>query len=233
MGSFKKMIRKYLQKKGLDIQNFPTPVEFHKAVEQEEPAIQEFKFRKLSNSIQLAENKAYYERLLKVCVPDWNPPKKSAFIGKGSGKGSLNTYRKVKDNTAYLFEKVYLNHHRSLTSVLWFDEHIQPLLNGKIKAPKVRKHSKGALVTIVYFDFLKLTSLGTDQEQCFIQTTQDLYTLSKIHEDHLEQLPWLACMSDYKKPRYNKQIKIIKNKIPDAEQIIKKHEHLARSEERR
>lgn len=227
MWAFRKTIRKYLQNKGLDIQKFPSPAEFHDALEQESPAIQEYKFRTLSESIQLAENKAYYERLLKVFVPNWSPPKKSEFVGKGKGKGSLNTYRKVKEHDSQLFEKVYINHHRSLESVLWFDKHIQPLLQGKIEAPKVHKYTEGPLITVVYFDFFKLTPLEKNQEQSFIRATQDLYAISKKNKDDLAQLAWLKRMVDYKKPRYTKQIRKLKKEIPDAEYIVKKQERIA------
>jgi hypothetical protein len=65
----KKNIRKYLQKAGIHIQPMPSPEHFHESLKYHPDGVQRFELKRIAGSVRIAENHAYYERLLNAFVP--------------------------------------------------------------------------------------------------------------------------------------------------------------------
>jgi hypothetical protein len=93
--------------------------------------------------------------------------KEACFIGQGSGKNTLNTYRKlITDENVVLFEKIYKNDSACGKRMQFFYNNINEdnqvkakLLLAKKAAPSLIKKIVGHYVTIYYYEYFESTSL--------------------------------------------------------------------------
>lgn len=81
----------------------------------------------------------YYNAVRSVCQIEGLPTVKYAeFVGRGAGKGSLNSYRKIiLDNNDLYFEKIYKSDSDDLKKIEFFYQNIFPHIGGKFKVPRL------------------------------------------------------------------------------------------------
>jgi hypothetical protein len=155
------------------------PEQVYEKLRTKSVSVKEYELKKITSYIAKLNDYKYYEGLLKAYVPQWKEEIKEAnFMGRGKGSDSLNTYRKVKIDGKYYFEKVFFNSN-SLRNIKWFQTHIYERLNNKINTPKIEKECAGETLTIVYFDFLELIPLSRmDVEDHCIKFSKYFYKWS-------------------------------------------------------
>jgi hypothetical protein len=144
----------------------------------------------ITGRVASAENHLLYERILKIFIRDWQLDfEKASFIGMGVGDGSLDTHRKVTIGNKHYFEKVYFNYYRDLQTAQWFQKYIYELIEDEITAPPIRKTYRGTLLTVAYYDYLKLAKLEKETRKSrLLQFSKDLYLFSCSHESYLANL---------------------------------------------
>lgn len=82
------------------------------------------------------------------------PVKTAEFIGSGTGKYTLDSYRKIQiEDGRVLFEKVYKNDTDDLKKIKFFMRCVFPQLNGRLKIPSAEFH-EGEKGTILLFDWV-------------------------------------------------------------------------------
>jgi hypothetical protein len=196
----KKNIRRYLQKAGIHIQRFPAPEQFYESLKYKPSNVKTYELKRMANYAGNAGNHKFYERLLKAFVPNWEVNiANAAFIGKGIGESSLDTYRKVKIKDEHYFEKIYFNNHLSVKHVQLFQTHLFRLVKDKIKVPRIKKTYSGELLTIVYYDYFILNELAElKKENRLIQFSKDLYRISCRNESYLKKLELPDSIKDFR-----------------------------------
>lgn len=82
------------------------------------------------------------------------------FIGKGSGTGSLQVYRRVELGGRRCFEKIYRNDALGLQKNLWFYDRVEPQLDRSlVAAPRLLHMAKGGKMSALYFEYLEAQSI--------------------------------------------------------------------------
>ncbi len=200
----KKRILRYigrsLQKSGIEIGKFPTVEQVYKQVQNEDAKIRICKLNRVCKSARLFNNQRYYNDLLKQFIPGWDAEIKNAvFIGSGIGQNSLNIFRKVQISEGFYFEKVYSSASCELSVIEWFERFVYDVIKEKIKVPKVWKIFKGSLLSIVYFEYLDLRPLPTDQmEDSLVMYSVKLYKISANKDLSFLQKEGPECIGDYR-----------------------------------
>lgn len=130
-----------------------------------------------------------YNQLLKTLVPKWNIQiDKAFFIGKGGGKGNLNTYRKVQSNDELLFEKIYFTEQDDFQNIINVNTIIKNIEG--LYCPEIKIIFKGEKINIVYFNFLKLNSVSKkEMENTLITISHHLILFSENSPFQPNSLP--------------------------------------------
>lgn len=144
-------------------------------------SFQKYELQKLSGFIALARDHNYYNAILEGFITNWTTKRieEQKFVGEGYGRSSLNAYRYIRTKQKDYFEKVYFTNHPDLEKILWFQKQIYPLLKNQITVPAVEKIYRGDLLTVVYFDYLKLTKPQHIDEHKLVEFTRVLFQLSQ------------------------------------------------------
>jgi|SRR5690554_1221579 len=178
----KKYIRNIFYLLGVHIKFYSSPKSIHDFLRNYPFEVQQYELRNISDIINVRKSNDFYNKLLKLYVPNWNIKIiKSEFIRGGKGAASLNTYRKLENNIGeVLFEKIYYSSSRELNRVTWLDEKLSFIFHkGGINIPKIKKVFSGKVVSILYYHFEILTPYKEeDYEESLIFTTKKLYEIS-------------------------------------------------------
>ncbi len=78
-----------------------------------------------------------------------------AFMGRGVGAGSLNSYRRVRIDGAWLFEKIYFTGHWELERMRYAQAHLIPRLRA-IHSPRLLHLVQGDTLAAAYFEWADL-----------------------------------------------------------------------------
>jgi hypothetical protein len=222
--SFKSFIKKYLQRVGiyirfcskLKIQYFRTPKHFYNYINSQSKNDRESELKRITNALRITKDHSTYEKFLKAFVPNWEVKiANSAFIGRGIGESSLNTYRRVEIEDKCYFEKIYFNRHLSVKHVQLFQTHLFRLVKDKIKVPRIQKTYCGELLTIVYFDYFILNELPeVKKENRLIQFSKDLYRISCRNETYLKKLELPDSVKDFRlRTRFQENTRSVKARL--------------------
>ncbi len=138
---------------------------------------------RLCSSIKASDNHEFYNSLLQKFVPSWKLDiLEAVFIPEsGGGESSLNSFRKVKIDGNWYFEKVYFNSCDDVKKVIWFNHNLRDrLMEFGINTPKLYSNFAGESFTIVYFDFLDLIRIqnAIELENSLIEIVKKLYQIS-------------------------------------------------------
>lgn len=157
------------------------------------------KLKRVALLLEHTDNQEGYNRLLKNLVPTWDfEIQKSAFIGEGHGPNNLNTYRKVKHNNTYFFEKVYFIDSPDFETIKWVNEILYPLIKDIINLPFIQKIHCGTEVAVVYFNYLSLKNTSSSKmEKEIIELAKQLILLSKNNFQKIES-PTSPSIHDFK-----------------------------------
>lgn len=187
--SVKSMITNTFYLFKVHLKYFPSPQYIYDYLKVQPVEVQRYELRNISDMISVNKNNDFYNTLLKLFIPGWDLNIKEAkFITGGWGTPSLNSYRKVKIGDNLWFEKVYFTSSRELNALQWLQKNIYPLLkkDEEISVPEIIKIYKSEVLSIVYFDFMQLSSLDNKKSiQPLIILTKRLYKAS-LREDILE-----------------------------------------------
>jgi hypothetical protein len=128
--------------------------------------IQEFKLLISFSTKRISSGS--YEYLLKKFdnSASFLKSKKVTFVGKGSGGGSLDTYRKViaLDGKAY-FEKVYFIDTIEHKKILYFYENIfSSLGKNTLNIPDLKVVNKGEKLDVFYFEYVDLEAISKEKQ---------------------------------------------------------------------
>lgn len=148
------------------------------------------------------DNHREYENLLQAFVTEWKKEKieEAKFIGAGRAPANLNTYRKVKINDDYYFEKVFFDSSGRVDAINWFQQFVSPSLSHNIRIPAVKKIIHGTLLHIVYFDYLNLSALiGEEKKEEAIEISKILYTWSMTNQDKITASPIPKKITNFRK----------------------------------
>lgn len=137
------------------------------------PIVKFYDLKDLTLFLASINKQSYYNALLEQLVVDYKPVAipHSRFIGYGSGKFILNTYRRIEVQNKIVFEKVYFSESRKFKSVQWFYKNCCYLLSDNLIIPKLHHVYPGDLISIFHYDFLELHKKTVSEN--------DLITLSK------------------------------------------------------
>lgn len=160
------------------------------------------KLKRAAALMKHVENHEGYERLLNQFLLDVkiNQPQ-AEFIGEGHGPNNLNTYRKVKVDGNYLFEKVYFTDSPDFRTIQWVNNAIYPCLSNNIHLPKIQHIIIGKELSIVYSDFLSLKTRRASKieqesvllskklvESSILNTTKNIQPLQVFTEHFIYRL---------------------------------------------
>ncbi len=192
--------------------------------------LKEFELNRLSQAIALGRDHNYYNTLLNKFVPQWTPAQigKAKFIGEGYGGGSLNAYRHVYIDGKDYFEKVYFNKHIDFKKTTWFQDHVAELIREAISFPKIQKTYSGELISITYFDYLKLEGLQQANLNNLIVWSKTLYTLSEKYADRLRKIEKPSHITDFNQHhQYKKYRQSAAQKLQEKALAAQRFEKLA------
>lgn len=179
----RRIIKKYgyllFNKAGLYVSKLYTPEEQYHILSRKPYEVVKQELKHLSFFISASNDHFYYNKLLKLYIPNWDLEiEKTKFIGVGGGSGNLSAFRKVTSQGKNYFEKIYFSESKDLESVLWFDKFIYPRLQFIFQIPKIKKIYRNDLLTIVYMDFLNLEPIKRqEEEKKLIETSKKLYLI--------------------------------------------------------
>lgn len=153
--------------------------------------VQQYELRNVSKMINVTKDEKFYINLLKKYIPEWKMKiEQSEFLKGGEGRSSLNTARRANAQNKDLFEKVYFTGTRDLKALQWLLDHVFDLLKREgIKVPKIHKIYESSILTIVYFDFLKLIPLKKPYDHELISLSKVLYSISLENNDLISKAP--------------------------------------------
>jgi len=165
-----------------------------------------YDLNRFSQSISISGNHKLYNEVLAELVPDFSEfivSAQTAFVGIGKGNDTLNSYRRITLNGNDLFEKVYRTDSSILTRLLWFYEHVHPLLDqDKIRVPQIKKVLSGTVITIVYFEYAELQKMTREQILLSaIEIIRHLLSLEKSIDVLIPKAP--ENVSDYTTHEFN------------------------------
>lgn len=135
-----------------------------------------YRLKNISAQLQELDDHEYYNKMLQKLISTWNIKiEKAKFIGNGHGLNNLNSYRKVKVNGKYYFEKIYFTNSTDLKKVQWFLNEIFANNNFKFKSPQIKRIYEGEFLSIVYFEFCNLIDLSKNEiESALTQVSNKL-----------------------------------------------------------
>lgn len=229
------ILLRQLQKRGILIKHYASPQKLHKKLSHKPLEVRHYELKKVTDALGSAGHQKIYNDLLQQFVPEW--PKtiqKSEFIGSGIGRNSLNTYRKVTLEDGIYFEKIFFTSDPGLQSLTWFYHTLYEPLKGHIKIPKLKMQYRGEILTIVYYEFLKLSPLPkARREKELVNFSKYLYKTSiKLDIKDLKIPDFLKNFAGnhnvYKKNRPMVKTKLAENNWPISviEERIKTAKHV-------
>lgn len=117
--------------------------------------------KEYSKNAQFFQSHQEYESVLKlydsVLSFEFDTKVIKTFIGSGSGRGALNSYRKIDTLGQVVFEKVYFNQDIQGARIAYFHLNIYDQLKGKINIPELKNVVRGNLLTVVYTTWVNLS----------------------------------------------------------------------------
>ncbi|AFL81709.1 phosphotransferase family protein [Aequorivita sublithincola DSM 14238] len=180
---FYRILQKQLHRFGIYTIYYPSAKSIHYHLKSKQIIVQNYGLGKLSSSIKASNNHSYYDSLLQKFVPSWKLDISRAFFitESGGGESSLNTFRKVRVDSHWLFEKVYFNSCNDVKRIKWLDKHLSiRLLEFGIKLPELHWTFEGEAFTIAYFDFFDLHNLTSfEVENDLLEIVKRLYQVSE------------------------------------------------------
>lgn len=172
--------------------NISSPEEFKEKIKNLPIVKQERKLIKLSEYIVKKGDLEFYNKLLKVFIPalDMNLSKSKFLKTDGLGTSSLSSFRKIEDNDNILFEKVYFTSHNDLKRIVWLQENLFDLIKPKINIPEIYKTCQGQILTVVYYEYLKLDTIIDDRNKLdqMLKLSKVLYSLTAENLTYLESI---------------------------------------------
>lgn len=141
-------------------------------------------------SLRINKSHLLYQFLIKQYDPSLRfiKSKETSFVGKGSGGGSLDTYRKVVVENQEFFEKIYFNNSVEYSKTLYFYKNIfHTLQNDTLKIPFLKKIIKGNKLSVFYYEFVHLEKLEKDE---LFERSLNIYNLlnANYHYKYIDQL---------------------------------------------
>lgn len=206
----KKNIKRQFQNIGVFFEHFPR----NRRLRKEPRVVQEYVLRKTSKPLKKLNNHKAYNKFLKQFVPRWDLSIDDAeFTSRGLGHGNLHMHRKITVGDKLLFEKVYFNFARDLHNVEWFYEYVPKEMIHGIKVPKIEKIYRGELLTIIYFEFLKLEPIEEkNKERILIDFSKTLY---RGHETNRAYFLDVKISAEMKNVLDSDRYKRFKNAVED------------------
>lgn len=220
---FKSIFQTGFRKLGFyPLQKFPSAELLYKKLKDKPYALLRYQLKKTIRFVEAVGDQIYYTDLLRTFVPTWDVVvQESSFIGEGRGEDNLNTYRKLKIDGTWYFEKVFFNYAKDLESVEWFLTHVYDKYEFAFTVPKIRKKYTGALLTIVYFELFDLRPLSDEElEQHKIKLTAELYQVTVTNDFNAKSLNTPDFLKTYMGKFYVE--KKYKDFIEEAKRILVK-----------
>lgn len=105
---------------------------------------------------------------------------KKVFVGKGFGKNSLNSYRKIYSGNIKYFEKIYFTNSPDLNNAIESANKLKGK-NTRIKSPELFHIQKGKKISILYYEYLKFKINQTEETfmKAVYNTQHDLIKIEK------------------------------------------------------
>lgn len=217
--SVQNLIKRAFQRLGIYTQYYPTPQRLSRHLEKRHQKVKEYEIKRITKTVAAFQDHKFYDAFLRLYIPEWNGKYQSAeFFGKGMGESSLDSYRKVKIDNTYFYEKVYFNNYPELNTVNWFAENVFPYLENEIKTANPAFYYAGDELTVLYFPFLDLKPIEDAYiEDTLIGFSKKLYKASNEIDisNLIKKTP--EDLKDFKKHfLYLRNIKVAKKIFKDA-----------------
>lgn len=163
----------------IDIEFFPSPEKVYQRIAHLDPQQQILSLEKICSAVSAGKDHVYYENLLRKFIPNWKlTPKNQEFISEGLWSG-FNSFRKLQIENSFFFEKLFATSDLTLEKLLWFQEHIFPLIQNKISTPKIKQFFIGNPLSLAYFEWINARSIAEKEgEKPAIEISKILYHVS-------------------------------------------------------
>ncbi len=113
---------------------------------------------RFSNVAECFDNHELYENAIRKLDPsiNFNERIEAEFTGEGSGRHSLNSYRKVlfAGQNAPVFEKIYAARSDDYKKVTWYFDKVHPLVGDRLRVPRLL-FGKGKKIRALYFEWFE------------------------------------------------------------------------------
>ncbi len=154
----------------------------------------------------------HYNILLKLFIPKVDLELKSAiFEGFGLGAGSLDSFRRIDVNSESYFEKIYFTGCEELNNILWLYDNFYAKLSTQITIPEIKAAFKSDILTVVYFEFLALEGLESDEvEKSLIEVSK---LINRIESNRGESETDFTQHFEYARRLPGAVRRLVKNKI--------------------